>query len=105
MKKADFIGRSVLERQKAEGLKRVLIGFEIEGNRYARHGQPLLHGGKEVGFVTSGGFCPSLKRGMGLGYAPPELAALGTELAADVRGTQVPVRVVERPFWKHGSHK
>jgi aminomethyltransferase len=105
MKKADFIGKAALERQKAAGLPRTLVGFEVDGNRYARSGQALRHAGREVGVVTSGGFCPSLKKGMGLGYVPPDLAAVGTELAVDVRGADVPVRVAERPFWKHASHK
>jgi aminomethyltransferase len=70
-----------------------------------RHGQPLLSGGSEIGVVTSGGFCPSLKQGMGLGFVPPALAAVGTELEVDVRGSRVPARVVERPFYKQASHK
>ena len=105
LKKDDFIGKEALVAQKAAGLKRVLAGFEIEGNRYARHGQPIHAGGREVGVVTSGGFLPSVKKGMGLGYVPPELATAGSEIAIDVRGTMVAARVVDRPFWKHGSHK
>jgi len=105
LKKPDFVGKPVLARQKAEGLKKALVGFEVEGNRYARGGQALLRDGRAVGTVTSGGFCPSVKKGMGLGYVPPDLTAAGTVLAADVRGTAVPVRVVDKPFWKHASHK
>jgi len=104
-KKADFIGKAALQAQKEAGLKRVLAGFEVVGNRLPRHGQGLWREGKKVGVVTSGGFCPSLKRGMGLGFVPPEHASLGTEFQCDVRGTYVPVRVVERPFYKHASHK
>jgi aminomethyltransferase len=105
MKKADFIGQAALAAQKAAGLPRTLVGFAVEGQRMPRHGQALWAGGREVGFVTSGGFCPSLKQGMGLGFAPPELAAVGTELEVDIRGARVAARVVERPFYKHASHK
>jgi aminomethyltransferase len=42
---------------------------------------------------------------MGLGYVPPNLAAIGTRLAIDVRGTQVQAVVVERPFYKNASHR
>lgn len=105
LKKNDFIGKPALVAQKEAGLKRVLAGFEIDGNRFARHGQKILAGGEEAGFVTSGGFLPSVKKGMGLGYVPPALAAIGTEIAIDVRGALVPARIVERPFWKHASHK
>ncbi len=105
LKKASFVGRDVLVRQKEAGVKRTLAGFEIDGNRFARHGQAIHAAGREVGTVTSGGFCPSVKKGMGLGYVPPELAKPGTEIAIEVRGEMVPARVVERPFYKHGSHK
>ncbi len=57
------------------------------------------------GVVTSGGFCPSLKQGMGLGFVPPDLAGIGQEVVIDIRGAQVPARVVERPFYKQASHK
>jgi aminomethyltransferase len=105
LKKADFVGKPVLERQKAEGVAKSIIGFAVEGNRMPRHGMPIMSEGKQVGVVTSGGFCPSLKIGMGLGYAPPALSAVGTRLQVDVRGALVPAQVVERPFYKNASHK
>ncbi len=105
MKKTDFFGKNALAAQKAAGLKRTLVGFAVEGQRMPRHGQALFAGGREVGVATSGGFCPSLKQGMGLGFVPPALAAVGTALEVDVRGAKVPARVVERPFYKHASHK
>jgi aminomethyltransferase len=105
MKKADFIGKEALAAQKAAGLKRSIVGFAVEGQRMPRHGQPLFAEGGEVGVVTSGGFCPSLKQGMGLGFVPPGLSAVGTRLEVDIRGARVPARVVERPFYQHASHK
>ncbi len=105
MKKPDFIGKEALRRQKEAGLKRTLVGFEIEGSRFARHGAPILSAGRPAGEVTSGGFCPSVKKGMGLGYVPPELSAPGVALEVDVRGEKVPMRIIERPFYQHASHK
>jgi aminomethyltransferase len=105
LKKAGFIGQEALLKEKQEGSARVLAGFAVEGNRMPRHGQDILHGGSKVGIVTSGGFCPSLKQGMGLGFVPPGLSDVGQELAIDIRGTQVPARVVERPFYKTASHR
>jgi aminomethyltransferase len=105
LKKSDFVGKAALERQKADGLKKALAGLAVEGNRMPRHGQEILFEGKPVGRVTSGGFCPSLKAGLGLGYVPPALSAVGTKLQLDVRGTSVPAQVVERPFYKNASHK
>lgn len=106
MKKGDFIGRPVMARQKDEGLPKLLAGFEVTGARMARHGQTILHEGRPVGIVTSGGPCPSLgNKGMGLGFVRPELAETGTRLAIDVRGTTVDAVVTERPFYKHASHR
>jgi aminomethyltransferase len=105
MKKNDFIGKSALARAKAAGLPRTLVGFAVEGQRMPRHGQTIAAGDRAVGVVTSGGFCPSLKQGLGLGFVPPEFSAVGTALEVDVRGARVPARVVERPFYKQASHK
>ncbi|MBD3237502.1 MAG: glycine cleavage system aminomethyltransferase GcvT [Candidatus Eisenbacteria bacterium] len=105
LKKEDFIGKSALVRQKSEGVPRKLIGFAVEGKRLPRHGHPIRIGGQEVGVVTSGGYCPSLERGMGMGYVPPDQTAVGTELEIDARGTRLPARIVERPFYKDGSVK
>lgn len=104
LKKNEFIGKDAIAGQKERGLARVLVGFEIAGNRLARHGQPIRKDGREIGFVTSGGFCPSIKRGMGLGYVPPVLGALGSSFEVDVRGEAVQARVVQRPFYTQGSH-
>jgi aminomethyltransferase len=105
LKKPGFVGKEALVRQKEQGLRRTLVGFEVEGSRLARGGQKIWKDGREIGAVTSGGFCPSLKRGMGLGYVPPELAAAGTGLEVDVRGEKVAARVVQRPFYKEASHR
>jgi aminomethyltransferase len=105
MKKPGFIGKEALARQMEAGLKRTLVGFAVEGNRMPRHGMSILEGSEQIGVVTSGGFCPSLKQGMGLGFVPPAASAVGTEITIDVRGTKVPGRVVERPFYKQASHR
>ncbi len=103
LKKADFIGREALLRQKREGIKRALIGFAVEGKRLPRHGYAITSTGKEVGHVTSGGYCPSLDRGMGMGYVPKDLSAVGTLLQIEMRGTSIPAVVVDRPFYTAGS--
>jgi aminomethyltransferase len=101
----DFFGREALLKQKETGLERTLIGFEVEGKRLPRHGYAIHHDSRPVGVVTSGGLCPSVGKAMGLGFVPPDLAAVGTRLAIDARGTSLPATVVERPFYKEGSVK
>ncbi|MBM3316227.1 MAG: glycine cleavage system aminomethyltransferase GcvT [Candidatus Eisenbacteria bacterium] len=103
MKDHDFIGREALQRRQEAGLTRALVGFEVEGKRLPRHGHPILAGGREAGVVTSGGYCPSLDRGMGMGFVTPDLQEVGTAIEIDARGARLAARVVERPFYKQGS--
>ncbi len=98
--KGDFIGREALERQKAEGLRRKLVGFEVLDRAPARDGYPVLIKGVEVGVVTSGSPAPYLKKNLGLAYLPIEHTAIGTEFSIAVRGREIAARVVETPFYK-----
>lgn len=96
-KEEAFVGQEALRRQKEDGLRKRLIGFEVEGRGIARHGHPVKAGGETVGVVTSGTMAPTLDRAVGLAFVPP-----GVEdgLAAEVRGRELPVRVVPLPFYK-----
>ena len=98
--KGDFVGRDALAKQKAEGIRKKLVGFEVEGSGIARAGQTIHRPGDAapVGTVTSGTMSPTLRKPIGLGYVPPDLAAVGTALEVDVRGRRVPIRVVKTPF-------
>lgn len=105
LQKGDFTGRDVLVKQKAEGLKKKLVGFTLEGRRVPRHGMAIHVGGKVVGVVTSGTFSPSLERPIGMGYVEVAHAATGTALEIMAGGTALPARVTARPFYTRGSHK
>jgi glycine cleavage system T protein (aminomethyltransferase) len=98
--KGDFIGRDALSKQKEEGLKRKLAGFEVLDRAPARDGYPVVIDDKEVGVVTSGSPAPYLKKNIGLAYLPTEYATVGTALSIVIRGRNVPARVVETPFYK-----
>jgi aminomethyltransferase len=99
-RKGDFLGRSVLEQQKQDGVKRRIIGLQMEGRNIARHDYPVLHDGVPVGVVTSGTLSPSLKQAIALAYVPPELAKPGQSLVVEIRGKACPAQVVKRPFLK-----
>lgn len=103
--KADFNGRATLQRQKEQGLKRRLVGIQLDGRRVPRHGMTLHAGGREVGVVTSGTFSPSLERPIGMGYVETGLTAPGTALEVMAGSTALPARVVTRPFYTRGSHR
>jgi glycine cleavage system aminomethyltransferase T len=70
--KGDFVGRDALQRTKAEGLKRRLVGFEMLDRAPARDGYPVVKDGTQVGVVTSGSPAPYLKKNIGLAYLPVE---------------------------------
>jgi aminomethyltransferase len=96
--KGDFLGRAAIERVRAEGPRRRLVGFEMTDRAVARHGYRILREGGEVGHVTSGSYGPSVDRYIGIGYVAAPLAGVGTELEVEVRGRGQRARVVKTPF-------
>jgi len=100
LNKGEFVGRDALLQIKAAGLKRKLIGFDMPGRAFPRHGYAIYSGGERVGVVTSGTFSPSLDKGIGTGYVPLELAAAGTPLEIEIRNSRMPAAVCETPFYK-----
>lgn len=101
--KGDFIGRSVLEEQKANGTPRRLVGLQMQGRHIARHDYPVLSDGQAVGVVTSGTLSPTLGHPIALAYVPKQLAKVGQELLVEIRGKAYPAIVVKKPFYKAKS--
>ena len=100
-KEADFLGRHVLEKQKATGLNTRLVAFrQKEKGPPPRPHYRLLEGDQQVGEVTSGAPSPTLGCGIGLAYVEVEYAEPGTVLDLEVRGNRVPVEVIKKPFYK-----
>jgi aminomethyltransferase len=97
--KGPFRGRDALERQRAQGLTRVLRGLVVDGRRPPRSGQSVRRGDDEVGVITSGNFSPMLEQGIALAFLHPAVA-VGESLTIDVRGTAVPATVVDPPFFR-----
>ena len=98
--KGDFVGREPLARQKEEGVRRKLVGFEVTERGIARDGQDVYVGGERVGHVTSGSPAPFLKKNIGMAYLPVRHADAGTQIQIDVRGRMVGAQVVPAPFYK-----
>ncbi|WP_017319419.1 glycine cleavage system aminomethyltransferase GcvT [Mastigocladopsis repens] len=98
--KGDFIGRSVLERQKAGGVQRRLVGLQMQGRNIARHAYQVLSQGVVVGEVTSGTLSPTLGYPIALAYVPTELATVSQQLEVEIRGKAYPAVVVKRPFYR-----
>jgi aminomethyltransferase len=93
-----FPGFERLKREWNGGLNRVRVGLTLDGRQAARTGMRILHDGNAVGHVTSGAFTPTAASSIAMGYVPPALAAPGTQLAVEIRGTSVAARVAALPF-------
>ncbi len=104
MEKGDFTGRDILAAQKEKGLPKRLAGLEMtaKGPPPRAH-YKLFHGGSEVGELSSGGFSPTLGKGIGLAYLPRKLSKIDTELELDIRGKRFPAKVVKKPFYQPAS--
>ena len=101
MEKPDFIGRAALEKAKAAGLKRTLIGLEMIERGIARDGYKVFDAsGSEIGCVTSGSYAPFLKTNIALAYVPPEFANIGATVKVECRSQGVKAQVVPTPFYK-----
>ena len=100
LNKGDFVGREALAKQKEQGVKRRLAGFEITERGIARDGQEVVIDGAKVGRVTSGSPAPFLKKNIGLAYVPVEFTGEGQQVHIDVRGRLVAAQIVKTPFYK-----
>jgi aminomethyltransferase len=97
--KGEFIGREALEKIRAEGLRRRLVGIEMVDKAVARHGYLVKKEGRAVGVVTSGSYGPSVDKYIGIAYVETALATIGTELSVEIRGQGKAARVVRTPFY------
>jgi aminomethyltransferase len=102
-KKEEFIGQDALRRQKQEGVRRKLVGFEMLERAIARHGYDVYLDGAKAGVVTSGTQTPYLKRAIGMAYVPADRASTGTEFDVDIRGRRMRAQVVPMPFYKRAK--
>jgi aminomethyltransferase len=105
LKKGDFVGKAALERQKAAGLSRKLIGFTMPDRAFPRHGYAVTCAGAPSGEVRSGTMSPTLGVAIGTAYLPLGLAKEGTEFEVEIRGRRLPAVVQKMPFYKNASHR
>jgi len=101
--KGDFIGKATLEQQKAAGLTRKLVGFEMIGRGIGRDGYEVEVNGSKAGWVTSGGPAPTLGKNIGLCYLPTEFAVPGQTIHVVIRGSAVEAVTVPTPFYKRAK--
>jgi aminomethyltransferase len=101
--KNQFVGRERLLEQKAGGVTRRLVGFELLDPGIARPGHSVMSEGVVVGKVTSGTRTPFLQKPIGLAYVPIERAAVSSEIEINIRGREVRARIVRLPFYARAN--
>ena len=95
----DFIGRAALDKQKADGVRRVMVGLVMDDKGVLRHGQRVVTPSGD-GEILSGTFSPTLGKAIAFARVP---AGTAESAQVDIRGKQVPVRVVKYPFVRDGK--
>ena len=98
--KGEFLGREALLRQRAEGLPKQLVGFEMEGRAPARDGFAVRADGAAVGKVTSASPAPYLKKNIGMAYVPPAFADPGKRIDIEIRLRAESAKIVKLPFYR-----
>ncbi len=94
-----YIGYDVVRRHKKEGVKKTRIGLVMIDRGVPRPDYPIILGGEKIGVVTSGGMSPLLKKGIALGYVPPNTVDVGDIVEVDIRGRHRKAEVTEWPFY------
>jgi aminomethyltransferase len=95
----DFTARPILEKQKAEGITRKLVGLEMVDKGIPRHNYKIQNAaGEEIGYITSGTQAPTLSKAIGMAYVSKENAAEGSEVFVMIRDKAVKAKVVKMPF-------
>jgi aminomethyltransferase len=95
----DFVAKEIIEKQKAEGVSRKLIGFEMLEKAIPRHDYLVVDtDGNTIGKVTSGTMSPMQKIGVGLAYVDNPHNKIGSEIFIQIRNKNIPAKVVKTPF-------
>jgi len=97
---SDFMGKASLLKEKENGLKKKLIGFEMKKPGVPRQGYKIYVDDIEVGYVSSGCKAPFLNKFLGLGYIKPEFAKRGNQIYIQIRNKMIPAEIVKTPFYK-----
>ncbi|MFW9999895.1 MAG: glycine cleavage system aminomethyltransferase GcvT [Candidatus Hodarchaeota archaeon] len=97
----DYIGKYVLMKQKSEGTKRIIVGLGLIDKGIIRENYKIYKDGIEIGFVTSGGYSPTLKKTIGLGLVNKLYKEIGTEIEIEIRNKLLRGVIVSTPFYRN----
>jgi aminomethyltransferase len=105
LQKSNFIGKEALLKQKEQGLKRKLVGFEMKERGIPRHGYDVTLLGEKIGVVTTGYLSPTLKKNIGLALIDAKYSELGTEIDIVIRNKPLKAEVISKKFYKKNYNK
>ncbi len=105
LNKDKFIGKEALQKQKSEGLKRKIVGFEMKDRGIPRHGYKVQVNEQEIGFVTTGYKSPSLAKNIGLALIKADYAKMGESIEIVIRNKGVKAEIVDKKFYKKNYKK
>jgi aminomethyltransferase len=97
----DYIGKQVLIKQKSEGTERTLVGLNLLDKGIIRENYKIFKNRNEIGYVTSGGFSPTLKKTIGLGLVKAQYKEVGMDLEIEIRGKLLKGIIVSTPFYRN----
>lgn len=103
--KPEFIGKEALAKQKAEGVKRRIVGLELEGNAIPRHGYPVEVNGEVIGEITTGYRSISTGKSVAMAMVNKPYDKLGTEVEVRIRKKTFPAKVVKKRFYDKNYKK
>lgn len=102
LEKEYFAGIEALRKQKADGLARKLVGFEMVDKGIARAEYKIFSEDEEIGFVTTGSPAPFLNKNLGNALVKVEFAEVGKEIFVEIRGKKKKAIIIKTPFYKRG---
>ncbi len=102
-----FVGSKALMEQREKGLPAKLVGLEMIDRGVPRTGYKVFDetGEKELGYITTGSFAPSLEKYLAMAFVPVENSQVGTSLTVEIRGKKAKAKIVKMPFYRRGGKK
>ena len=97
----DYIGKETLLKQKSEGTDRIIVGLNLLDRGIIREHYKIFIKGKEIGYVTSGGYSPTLKKTIGLGLVESQYSEVGMKLEIEIRNKHLKGEIVATPFYRN----
>ncbi len=99
-KPVPFNGQETLQKQKQEGLSRKLFGLEMLERSVPRQGYPVMAGDKEIGWISSGSYSPTLEKFIAMAFMDPEVATQEEEVNVLIRKRSYRAKITKMPFYR-----